>query len=216
MKLVVNKDLKNNAYEVELQVLDITDTDKEKISDFGEPVVNVGGVLTKTEEAITYEPIKVPQVTITEVPRTETQQKAKLDGEGNPVFEEDGLTPVVEDVVVPVLDNEGVQIIDTITTPNLDENGEPILIDKIDEQGKTVFQEVRTPIQEVVADLGTVLRKFPSEFPLRRSFTVAEFGKDTKSVALGYVGLIRAELEKAIDSLEQRVDDFSGREEIQL
>lgn len=45
MKLEVVKDLKSNSYNVTMNVTDITDTDREKFSDFGEIVVDVGGTL---------------------------------------------------------------------------------------------------------------------------------------------------------------------------
>ncbi|MFJ3387477.1 hypothetical protein [Lysinibacillus sp. NPDC086135] len=50
MKLVVDKNLVNNTYEVMLEIQDITPEDKEQIHDFGEQTFNIGGKLYETIE----------------------------------------------------------------------------------------------------------------------------------------------------------------------
>ena len=245
MKLVVNKDMKNNAYKVDLEVLDITDTDKEKISDFGQIVVDVGGVIlgkeivqeyvavqepvteivTETQTVIEQQTVTEKQTVIEKQTVDETQLVFEADGV-TPVYEADGVTqktqvvqvekdvPVEKDVEV-VKDVE-VQKDVQVEKPVLDANGEPVTQDKLDANGEKIYQLVEKEVDVVVADLGKQLRNFPADFPLSRTFTVAEFGEKTETIANEYITLVKNALEVAIDILETKVDTFSGKEEIQL
>ncbi|MCR8994677.1 hypothetical protein [Brevibacillus laterosporus] len=47
MKLVINKKLTNNNYEVVLKLEDIQPEEEELFNDFGNPSINIGGALTK-------------------------------------------------------------------------------------------------------------------------------------------------------------------------
>ena len=204
MKLVANKNLKNNAFEVILELKDISAEEQELLSDFGEQTINVGGRFTDIREVT--EIVKVPKTEIIKVqkseikfyPVTDDNGDPVLDGNGDPtyegidtpIFEADGVTPVMEDKEVPVLDADG----------------KPVMIDK----------EVKSDKEVTIADLGNIYRKFPSEFPLKRTFSVSEFGADAEQVANEYVALMIAETEIAVNALKAKKDVFSGVTEIQL
>ena len=192
MKLVVDKNLKNNVYSVTLQVLDITDTDREKFSDFGELIVNVGGIITEKSVEQSY--------SVLQVPKTETKLVEILD-------------PVTEE---PILDSESNPVTKEVIVPVLDEQEQPIMEDKLDEFGKPVWKLQETSVDVVLANLGKELVKFPSEFPITRSFEVSEYGENAEKVALAYVDLIKAELTAKILELEGKTDTFSGKVEYQL
>ncbi|MGG3891988.1 hypothetical protein [Metabacillus fastidiosus] len=49
MKLVINKNLSNNNYEVTIDIVDITLEEQELIKDFGNPSINIGGTLTEDD-----------------------------------------------------------------------------------------------------------------------------------------------------------------------
>lgn len=192
MRLVVDKDMKNNAYNITLQVLDITDTDREQISDFGEPIVNVGGIIKGQDVKQEYVALQVP--------KTEAKLQDLLDPVDGSVVTDVNGEPIQEEIQVPVLDTDG----------------NPIMEDKLDEQGKPVFQLIETPIEVVIADLGKDLCKFPSEFPLSRSFAVAHYGEKAEQIALAYVEMVKEELSEKIAELNTKVDTFSGKVEYQL
>ncbi len=217
MKLVANTDLKNNTYKVNLNVLDITDIDREKISDFGEIVVNVGGVITGESTEQKYVAIQEP-VTVTE-PQTVIEKR--IVQESQLVFEEDGTTPVYEEDGVTqkteLVDVEkDFEVEKEVEVPVLDENGKPVTKDKVDELGNVIYQLVEEPVEVVLADLGKVLRQFPSDFPLTRDFAVAEFGEKAEDLALAYIELVKVELEEKIALLDVKTDTFSGTKEYQL
>lgn len=233
MKLVVNKDMKDNSYKVDLQVLDITDTDREKISDFGEIVVDVGGLVMGKEIVQEYVPVQEPVTEIVTETQTVIEQQTIVEkqtvDETQPVFEADGVTPVYEtdgvtqktQVVQVEKDVEVVKDVEVqkevqVEKPVLDENGEPVTRDKLDENGEKIYQVEEKEVDVVLADLGKQLRNFPSDFPLARTFTVTEFGENARLVAETYITRVVEALTLAVDTIEQREDTFSGKEEIQL
>lgn len=192
MKLVVDKDMKNNSYHVTLQVLDITDTDREKISDFGELTVDVGGIIKGQDVEQIY--------SILQVPKTETKLVDVLD-------------PITES---PILDSESKPVQKEVTVPVLGEDSQPIMEDKLDEFGKPVWKLQETPVEVVLADLGKELVKFPSDFPIKRTFAVTEYGDKAEEIALAYIELVKAELTAKIADLAGKTDTFSGKVEYQL
>ena len=221
MKLVVNKDLKDNGYKVDLQVLDITDTDKEKISDFGEIVVDVGGQVMGKETVQEYVAVQEPVTEI--VIETQTVTEKQMVDETQLVFEADGVTPVYEadgvtqkTQVVQVEKDVDVQKDVQVVKPVLDVNGEPVYQDKLDVNGEKIYQLEEKEVDVVLADLGKQLRNFPSDFPLARTFTVTEFGENARLVAETYITRVTEALQIAVDAVEQREDTFSGKQEIQL
>ncbi|MFJ7982409.1 hypothetical protein ACIQ1D_19285 [Lysinibacillus xylanilyticus] len=201
MKLVVDKKLVNNAYEVMLEIQDITPEDKEQIHDFGEQTFNIGGKLTEIKDVVKETGfIEKPKVEVVKVPKTEMKEVEVT----NPETQE--VTKEMQEV--PVLDAEGKQVIEDVTKPVLDEKGQPVMVKT--PTYETVQEEV------LVADLGNIYRKFPSEFPIKRTFTALEFGDKAEKVALGYVGLIQKEAERIVTELGKKVDSFTGSTEIQL
>ena len=221
MKLVVNKDMKNNAYKVDLEVLDITDTDREKISDFGEIVVDVGGQILGKEIIKEYVPIQVPVTqTVTE---TRTVTEKQMVDETRPVLDTDGITPLYEDdgrtprtQIVKVEKDVEVQREVQVVKPVLDKNGEPMTKDMVGEDGRKVYQLVEKEVDVVIADLGKQLRNFPSDFPISNTFTVAEYGNNAEVIANEYINLVKDALIIAVEALKEREDTFSGKEEIKL
>lgn len=192
MKLVVDKELKNNVYNVTLNVLDITDTDREKISDFGELIVNVGGIITGEDTQQEY--------SILQVPKTETKLVDILD-------------PVLS---TPILDSESNPVQKEVTVPVLDGQHQPIMEDKLDEFGKPVWKLNEQTVDIVLADLGKELVKFPSDFPIKRSFAVVDYGENTEKIALAYIELMKQELTAKIAELSTKEDTFTGKVEYQL
>lgn len=128
MKLVIEKTLKNNNYEIKLNIADVTTEDTDLISDFGEVQVNVAG---KLEE---------------------------------------------------IVHND---------TTNLDE---------------TI----------VIANLGDSFKYLPSEFPVTKTFTKAQYGTDVEKIATTYITTIKTRTQEAITALKAKQDTFSGIEEIVL
>lgn len=128
MKLVIEKTLKNNNYEIKLSVADVTTEDTDLISDFGEVQVNIAGKLEET------------------VHNTET---------------------------------------------GLDET-------------------------TVIANLGDSFKYLPSEFPVTKTFTKAQYGADVEKIATTYITTIKTRTQDAITALKAKQDTFSGIEEIVL
>lgn len=197
MILIANKNLKNNVYNVELKFIDITDTDKEKISDFGEPTINVGGTIKEKGTK--------PEVFPVMKAKTEKVIEEKL------VYEEDGVTPIYEEDGV-TQKTEQVEV----DKPVLDENGEQILEQVISEDGNPVFEVKEVETEIVVAELGTNLRKFPSEFPVTVSFGVIEFGEKAQEIAEAYIKVVEEEAKNKIGEITLLADTFTGKEEFKL
>lgn len=128
MKLVIEKTLKNNNYEIKLSVADVTTEDTDLISDFGEVQVNIAG---KLEETV-----------------------------------------------------------------HNDETG-------LDET-------------TVIANLGDSFKYLPSEFPVTKTFTKAQYGVDVEKIATTYITTIKTRTQEAITALKAKQDTFSGIEEIVL
>lgn len=128
MKLVIEKTLKNNNYEIKLSVADVTTEDTDLISDFGEVQVNIAG---KLEETV-----------------------------------------------------------------HNDETG-------LDET-------------TVIANLGDSFKYIPSEFPVTKTFTKAQYGVDVEKIATTYITTIKTRTQEAITALKAKQDTFSGIEEIVL
>lgn len=59
MKLIVNKNLVNNNYEILLEITNIEQTDKELFNDFGEPTINIGGTITEQVVATEQREVEV-------------------------------------------------------------------------------------------------------------------------------------------------------------
>lgn len=191
MRLEVDKDLKNNSYNVVMNVYDITDTDKEKFSDFGEIVVDVGGVIYGEPEKV-YEKFQEHPTKIELVPL---------------------LDPV--DKVTPILDSASQPINIETVVPDL----EAPMVDVLDERGKPVYKLVDSVDKKVViADLGKQLVKMPSEFPITRSFKSIDFGgaEKTEAVVTAYIAMVEAELKAKILEYDAKIDTFSGKEDYQL
>lgn len=147
MKLVVNKNLANNNYEVLLDVVDVEQADKELFSDFGELIINTGGSITE------------------EVTTTEEQQVEVSDGAGGTTTE-----------------TRQVEVTRTVT----------------------------------VAEISNAYRKFPSELPIKRVFTKAEFGLNAEKIAKLYADKIEKDLKLALSVLREKKDTFTAVEEILL
>lgn len=190
MKLEVVKDLKSNSYNVTMNVTDITDTDREKFSDFGEIVVDVGGIIYGEPEK-EYQKYQKHPTKIVLVPL---------------------LDPV--DKVTPILDSESQPI--NIETVVPDEDAPKV--DVVDELGKPVYKLVDSESKVVVADLGTQLVKMPSEFPIVRSFKAIDFGggEKTEAIVTAYVAMVEAKLKAQILEYDSKIDTFSGKAEFQL
>lgn len=190
MRLEVTKDLKNNSYNVVMNVLDITDTDKEKFSDFGEIVVDVGGIIYGEPE----------------------KEYQKYQVHPNKTVLEPLLDPV--DNVTPILDSLSQPINIEKEVPDLDA---PV-IDVLDELGKPVYKLVDSVNKVVVADLGKQLVKMPSEFPIVRSFKATDFGggEKTEEIVTAYVAMVEAELKAKILEYNTKVDTFSGKVDLPL
>lgn len=201
MKLVVDKNLVNNTYEVMLEIQDITPEDKEQIHDFGEQTFNIGGKLFETIEVEKEVGIaETPKVEVVKVPKTEMKEVEVTDPETQEVTKE-----MKE---VPVLDSNGKQVYEDVEKPVLDKDGKPVM-EKHPVMGK-VQEEI------LLADLGNIYRKFPSEFPIKRTFTALEFGDKAEKIAIGYVSLIQKEAQRIVTELGKKVDSFTGTTEIQL
>lgn len=186
MKLVITKNLENNNFGVILDVADVTAEDKELFKDFGEPTFNIGGKLTETKQVEITKDVPL-------TPLTPAKPLADTEEEGEAVE----------------VDEEG------ISTKAVVEAKETLgkVITEFDEDGITgEFLEVET----VVADLGNIYRKFPSEFPIERVFTKAEFGDNAEKAAMLYIDLITERAKGILDSYKTKRDTFSGTTEVQL
>lgn len=62
MRLLVNKNLSNNVYTVELQTTDFDTTDLELFGDFGEPTVDLGGALKEIVDGVETTVATLPQM----------------------------------------------------------------------------------------------------------------------------------------------------------
>jgi len=139
MKLVLDKNLVANNYEVTVKVTEITEEETELLKDFGDLTINIGGKITETVQKV---------VTGT-------------DSEGN----------------------------STSTT-----------VDEVVE----------------IANLGDIYKKFPTDFPLTKTFTKANFGEKSDKVAIAYVSKVTKEIQDAVTALKAKQDVFSGTTEIIL
>lgn len=191
MRLEVVKDLKNNSYNVVMNVMDITDTDKEKFSDFGEIIVDVGGVIYGEPEKV-YQKFQEHPTKIVQVPLLDPVDKV------TPIVDSTS-QPINIETVVPDLEAPKVDVLDGLGNPVY------MLVDSVDSK-------------VVLADLGKHLVKMPSEFPIVRSFNATDFGggEKTEAIVTAYVALVEAELKAKILEYNTKVDTFSGKADYQL
>lgn len=102
----------------------------------------------------------------------------------------------------PVFEADGV-------TPVYEDDG---VTQKMEEV--TTYVDVEKEIDVKVG--GDVFKKFPSEFPITRSFDEIKNGETYKEVAIGWSNAIKERLGSAVTELRKNVDEFSGEEEIIL
>lgn len=197
MKLIVTKDLKNNNYNVELKFIDVTETDKERISDFGEISIDIGGVVKDTFGS--------PVTRVKQKKKTETYNKAV------PVFEADGVTPVYEEDGV----TQKVNIVED-TRDVLDGMGRPVYEDVLDDMNRPVYETVNVATGETLVNLGENIRKFPSGFPVIVTFKTEDHNDNTQKIAESYVNTVREEIQSKIDAFNEKADTFSGSLEFDL
>lgn len=102
----------------------------------------------------------------------------------------------------PVFEADGV-------TPVYEEDGVTQKTEQV-----TVYVDVEKEIDVKVG--GDVFKKFPSDFPIFRSFDEVKNGENYKEIANGWSEAIKERLGTAITELRKNIDDFSGEEEIIL
>ncbi|MGG4105133.1 hypothetical protein AAXB25_14550 [Paenibacillus lautus] len=120
MKLVIEKKLANNNYEVSISLSDILDVETEMFSDYGNVQINIGGELTA---------------------------------------------------------NGG-------TTPE--------------------------------ATIGDAFKYIPTDFPVVRVFTKAQYGDKAEAVANAFADTVSGRIQTAITALKAKTDSFTGSTEVQL
>ncbi|MEQ6356569.1 hypothetical protein ABNX05_18255 [Lysinibacillus sp. M3] len=76
---------------------------------------------------------------------------------------------------VPVLDADGKQVYEDVEKPVLDNGGKPVM------EKHPIIGKVQEEV--LLAELDNIYHKFPSEFPIKRTFTALEFGDITKKNA---------------------------------
>lgn len=155
MKLVIENDLKENTYTVSLNIVDVTEEDKELFSDYGNQNVEINCVVSKTTE------------------ETTTAQVPKVDENGQ-----------------PVLDGDGNQIIEEVTST--------------------------TTKETVLVNEPTRYKALLSDFPITKKFTLAQCGENAEYIAMEYGNLMEQRVKVIITDLKSRGDNFSGIREVIL
>ncbi|MCY9758387.1 hypothetical protein M5X00_29655 [Paenibacillus alvei] len=120
MKLVIDKKLANNNYEVAISIADIQEAETELFSDFGKVSINIGGELTK--------------------------------------------------------------------------------------KGGTTAE----------ATIGDAFKYLPTDFPITRVFTQAQYGAKAENVAIAFSDTVQERIQTAITTLKAKSDGFTGSTEVVL
>ncbi|MFF3144575.1 hypothetical protein ACFVRU_23340 [Streptomyces sp. NPDC057927] len=83
-----------------------------------------------------------------------------------------------------------------------------------DDEGNDVKETVKE--EKVIANLGNEFKYLPTEFPITRTFTQAQHGKDAEAIANQYVEEMKKRVTETITELKAKRDEFTGKEEIVL
>lgn len=113
---------------------------------------------------------------------------------------------IAGDIVKTTIENiiTKVSIVDADNKPVLDANDNPTYNDVT----------VHTEKEEVLLRLGSKYKVFPFDIPFSRSFSSAEFGDKTQTIAEAYAETIEKRIEKIMTNLRAKPDTFSKDDEI--
>ena len=79
-----------------------------------------------------------------------------------------------------------------------------------------VFTETVETVETTILTLGDSFKKVPTDFPLTKIFTQAQYGANAEKVANVYAEATSAKIQTAITALKAKQDGFTGTTEIIL